>query len=1147
MSVSKTRLRSLAVGGLVAGMVVAIGPAGWAGTPGSSGHEGDRPANQRTAVAGSADGHGEGGASSRRSRPVSVTLVTGDRVLLPKGDATAASVLPGKGRKKITFLTRRTGGHLYVIPSDALGALGSGRLDRRLFDVTGLMESRYDDAHRGTVPLIVTYADSSARSAAGARLSAVGARQVRTLPAVGGAALTVDKKQAGQFWVGLTTPGARRLGPGIAKVWLDGLHHPALDQSVPQIGAPAAWKAGYTGKGVTVGVLDTGIDATHPDLAGQVRLAHNFTEGPAGDQVGHGTHVASIIAGTAKASNGKYKGVAFDAKLLDGKVCVDEGCEESAILDGMQWAAAQKATAVNISIGGSDTPGDDPLEEAVGTLTRQTGTLFVIAAGNSGPEDHTIESPGSAEAALTVGAVDKQDNLADFSSRGPRVGDGGIKPDITAPGVDIVAARAAGTELGDPVGDKYVRLSGTSMATPHVAGAAALLAQQHPTWKASRLKPVLTSSAKANPDLSVYEQGAGRVDVAKAITQTVLGTPVGVSFGTARWPHSDDTPVTRQVTYRNTATKAVTLAVKVQLNRPDGRPAPASAMRVSAPTVTVPAGGSASVSVTSDTRHNGPDGAYSGRLVATGPGGVSLGTPLGVEKEVESYDLTIRHRDRQGKATTEAFDTLVGLDNYTFLTPEAGADGNTKLRLPKGTYVLEADITDFESSDPTIVELVQPTVALTRNTTIDADARIGRSVSTTVHRSSVRPALVDVSYDRTGSVSGLGSSVWTESFEGLYTGQLGPKAPVSGMLSHIGSQWAVPGKDDSFADSPYFYGLLNAVRGRFFTGFQRNDVKDSQLSKVVSRFARQQPGRQAVRSVFGAADPSASMSSAGLVLDLPNQVTSYLDAGPTTWSTEFTEFAVDEDGWPEDQTVLGAPDRSYRAGEAYQEKWNSAVFGPTLPAEPGYPSVGRYADELVVSVPSYSDAAGHPGDSLVDTARTRLYRDGHKIAESAYAGFLDDAVAVPRARAAYRLEVTATRPTYSRLSTKITATWTFSSGHAGDEEHGVALPLSAIRFAPRVDQWNQDHQHRVSLVPVTVTPQAGSKSGRTKSLTASVSWDDGRTWRKALVRHERGDHWVVVVPPAQHRTGYVSLRGKAVDTSGNTAELTVHHAYAIGQ
>jgi hypothetical protein len=134
------------------------------------------------------------------------------------------------------------------------------------------------------------------------------------------------------------------------------------------------------------------------------------------------------------------------------------------------------AHIVNLSLGSPDGPGTDPIEDAVNRLSADYGALFVIAAGNNGRSRDgtgTLDSPGSAEAALAVGAVDRDDGLAAFSSRGPRIGDFGVKPEITAPGVGIVAARAAleRPAIGEPVGTAYQRLSGTSMATPHVAGA----------------------------------------------------------------------------------------------------------------------------------------------------------------------------------------------------------------------------------------------------------------------------------------------------------------------------------------------------------------------------------------------------------------------------------------------------------------------------------------------------------------------------------------------------------------------------------------------------------------------------------------------------------------------------------------------------
>jgi subtilisin family serine protease len=258
--------------------------------------------------------------------------------------------------------------------------------------------------------------------------------------------------------------------------------HADLAESTAQIGAPEVWASGDTGAGVTVAVLDTGIDATHPDLAGRIGATSVFVPGSdIVDRIGHGTHVASTIVGTGAASNGAERGVAPGATVDVGKVLGDDGNgQDSWVLAGMQWAAVDAgAKIISMSLGSPDpTDGSDPLSQAVDTLSAQTGALFVIAAGNAGAPG-TVAAPGAAAAALTVGAVDRDDQLAGFSSQGPRLGDEAIKPEVTAPGVDILAARSQFAPEGS---GPYLTLSGTSMATPHVAGAAALLLGRHPDW-----------------------------------------------------------------------------------------------------------------------------------------------------------------------------------------------------------------------------------------------------------------------------------------------------------------------------------------------------------------------------------------------------------------------------------------------------------------------------------------------------------------------------------------------------------------------------------------------------------------------------------------------------------------------------------------
>src|SRR3954451_19442930 len=161
----------------------------------------------------------------------------------------------------------------------------------------------------------------------------------------------------------------------------------------------------------------------------------------------------------------------------------------------MEGAVAQRADVVSISLGSHGAPGncDDPLSSAAPRLATSSTALFVIAAGNTGSANNTVTAPGCAPAVLTVGAVDRQDVPAWFSSRGPTAVDHYLKPELSAPGVGISAARSGGR--GD---NAYVAMSGTSMATPHVAGAAAIVKQAHPSWTGQQLKAALVSSAKSD-------------------------------------------------------------------------------------------------------------------------------------------------------------------------------------------------------------------------------------------------------------------------------------------------------------------------------------------------------------------------------------------------------------------------------------------------------------------------------------------------------------------------------------------------------------------------------------------------------------------------------------------------------------------------
>ncbi|WP_416986294.1 S8 family serine peptidase [Streptomyces sp. T028] len=673
---------------------------------------------------------GTGGASAVAGTPegtadATVRLITGDRVTVT---ATAdgrriASVEPGTGRQGIVFRTFEQDGQLTVLPSDASDLVASGRLDRKLFDVTALVAQRYDEAHTDALPLIVGQpAGVTASAVRGLTSLAQDGSPVRRLDSIDARSVRVADDDLGRFWKQLAPSGGEMntaVASATPRVWLDGRVAATLDRSTAQIGAPDVWQSGDEGQGVTVAVLDTGVDQSHPDLAGRIAEARDFS-GSSGteDRVGHGTHVASIVAGSGAASGGSRKGVAPSARLLVGKVLGDDGYgSDSQVIAGMEWAAAEGAKVVNLSLGSDETTdGTDPMSLALNELSESTGTLFVVAAGNSGENGPgTVGSPGAADAALTVGAVDRDDTLASFSSRGPRVGDDAVKPDVTAPGVGIVAARAAGTALDTVVDDNYVAASGTSMATPHVAGAAALLARRHPNWSGAQLKDALISTARTVAGQQVTEQGGGRIDVAAAArgpvtaTGTVALGPFQAGTGAVR---------TNELRYTNTSTTDITLALTMKLTTSGGKTPEAGAVRLGSGSVRVPAGATAEVPLTVDPAQVRQGKYYGYVTAASADGKISVHTTLGLVAHGPTHRITVRTYDKDGKPV-EALPTIWGADGFVdYISTDPPV-----AEVEEGVYQLDHASLDNASDGQELRQVVLPEVKVTKDMTVTLDAR----------------------------------------------------------------------------------------------------------------------------------------------------------------------------------------------------------------------------------------------------------------------------------------------------------------------------------------------------------------------------------------------------------------------------------------
>ncbi|WP_328886090.1 S8 family peptidase [Streptomyces sp. NBC_00316] len=1100
-----------------------------------------------------------------------VTLITGDRVTITTGadgkPSYSIAPVPGVDRTGVTFSVNTVGLDTYLIPSDVAELAGaSGVLDRNLFNITRLVKEGLDDAHTMSVPLIVQRADGETVSGVS------GLTEGHSVDVLGAYAAKLKKSATGDFGKQLTdaattavpkadvkaakdrrsvVPRTQLAGKagrlaGISHIWLNGKVKAAdWDVNLTQVGAPTAWNAGVTGQGVKVAVLDTGIDADHPDLAGKVDAEANFTSAPSMmDIVGHGTHVAGTIAGTGAAAPGVRQGVAPGARLMIGKVLDDTGQGDlSWAVQGMQWAAQNGADIVSMSLGSGPTDGTDPVSAALNQLSEQYGSLFVVAAGNTGPAASSVSSPASADDALAVAAVDSTNTVASFSSRGPRTGDSAMKPEIAAPGVAITAPKSSGMKATTP-DPEYVTMSGTSMATPHVSGVAALLKQEHPDWSWKRLKAVLMGTATAASG-GTYAVGAGEANAPAALAAKVV-----TDTGKFDFPLGESTdPVSRTVTLTNTGDAPTTVKLG---STTDGSDVPAAALGVTPAQATIPAGGSVEATVTVDGSKVPVIGttatSLTGALTVTPDSGTALRLPVAASR---TRWLTINAHTTTGAPAAGAFTAVLNLDNGTYTSGQLGASGSVRVPVLPGRLAVTSTIQERDAAGKPINSVVTADVPAAANS-IALEAKTAVPIYADLHQGGTRE---EMGFYQLSRVNETTHSLISNGMIG--GGAYGPLergamriSPTKGKAEDgtvwLDEHWTLANEDSSntTGDATRLYDLVwhrSSVPANPVHTLDKDDIKrlakvDTDIYGLNEDAHRNQMGITAIgEEIVGLNVTTPSYVQA------PVHQTRYYTANGIYWAKlGFHSDMVKGGSLSTNLSKLGI---TYKDGQHTSERW----WGGPLGANGQAALIG---DNLRTNMQDLTDSDGHLGSygeftfPQVGTGGMRIYRNGVALTSAGGNTPVDGST-----EASYRIERAYDAQNVFPSGGRISSVWETEPVKANADGSPALLPLANVVWSARsLDLSGRLTAGRSTVLDVQATSTALDPADRRfTGALAAYTLDGGKTWRsvKAQAVDTRG-HYRFTVPGTGLKTGtWLGVRFTTQDRAGNSLSQTLLRAALV--